>query len=262
MLVLNFHQVEPEITIPDRKHITITPNGLRNIIRVVRNLGLEFVSLQQVMDQGGPTEGARQALITFDDGFENVYRYGMPVLEQEECPATVFVLPGKLDGNNDWDQGALPVESRDQLMSMQEMAKMIESGWMTLGSHGMKHRPFSTLNREELEYEIFESYHFLEQHFKGAFVPVLAYPWGEYSDLALDVMKHSRYAYAQTTEKGLWSPASNRFTVPRMTALYRDGNPFWFSMKLMKFLYKYSRQTSKPAEQQDLKHSLSTPPQH
>ena len=118
MLIFNFHHVETHIFHPERKHITMSPEGLSRFIRTLRLLGMSIVSVRDVLnspDPAGP-QSNRQVLLTFDDGYVNNLTEALPVLEQEHCPATVFVLPGRFSGTNEWDQGKLPESRRDPLM--------------------------------------------------------------------------------------------------------------------------------------------------
>ena len=51
MLIFNFHHVEKEIRHPERKHITISPQGLSRFIRTLRLMGLRIVSMQEVLER-------------------------------------------------------------------------------------------------------------------------------------------------------------------------------------------------------------------
>lgn len=233
MLIFNFHHVEPDPRHADRKHITITPDGLRHFIRSLRALGKEPVALRQVLAEGGPAPGQNgRVLLTFDDGYANFYQYALPVLEAERCPATVFVLPGKLAGRNDWDQGHLPKAMRDPLMSREQIEAVAQSDWVDVGSHGLHHQDYSALDEAALKAEIEGSHAKLSEMLGSRFVPVLAYPWGRHSETARSVLAASRYHYAFTTEKGRWTADSPPFAVPRYSVYYRDGNPLVFIAKL------------------------------
>jgi peptidoglycan/xylan/chitin deacetylase (PgdA/CDA1 family) len=226
MYIFNFHHVEPTPTHVSRKNITITPEGLTRFIRTIRQLGMEPISLKDVlMDETLLQKKPLSAIITFDDGYENVYRYAVPVLREEDCPATIFVLPGKFSGTNDWDQFELPIEQRDRLMSLSQMQDTGSSGLITFGSHGMEHRNLASLSESEISYEIHESFSILTETLGHKFLPVLAYPWGSYSPNVLKMMKNTSYRFAFTTKKGKWRGASPLFEVPRYSIYYRDGSP-------------------------------------
>lgn len=235
MLIFNFHHIEDDILHPSRKHITMTSKGLSRFIRTLRLLGFEIVSLRDVIEnpeQLNHPKSKKQVALTFDDGYVNNYRYAVPVLEAEQCPATIFVLPGRFQGTNEWDQGDLPAAQRDQLMTLEQMQELAKSPFVTFGSHGMTHRDFSTLDFSTLQYELEESHLLLSQALGDSYLPVLAYPWGNYSQFVLDAMPQSPYQYAFTVETKAWTSQDSRFEVPRYSAFYRDGNPLVLLAKL------------------------------
>lgn len=233
MLIFNFHHVEKNIRHPERKHITISPQGLSRFIRTLRLTGMHIVSLREVMERENPTaNSAKEVLLTFDDGYVNNLTEALPVLEAEQCPATIFVLPGRFAGTNEWDQGDLPEAERDPLMSVEQMTQLAQSPYITLGSHGMRHRDMTTLNDVELHYEIHESHRILSETFPNAYLPVFAYPWGTYSEPVVEFMKTSPYRYAFTVETAQWQDDAHPHLIPRYSAYYRDGNPIIFLAKL------------------------------
>jgi peptidoglycan/xylan/chitin deacetylase (PgdA/CDA1 family) len=234
MLIFNLHHVEQNIRQPSRKHITVTPEGLRTFIRTLRGVGMEIVSLREVLASDTPAfNSGRKVLLTFDDGYENNLLEALPVLEEERCPATIFALPGRFGGTNEWDQGELPEEERDRLMTLAQLKQISASGLVTIGSHGLWHRHLSQLSDAEIRFELQRSHDILSQELGEDFLPVFAYPWGDYSERVLAQMEHSPYRYAFTVQTAQWlNDSQNRFEIPRYSIYYRDGNPLIFLAKL------------------------------
>ncbi|WP_373531586.1 polysaccharide deacetylase family protein [Vampirovibrio sp.] len=233
MLIFNFHHIEKHLLHPERKHISMSPQGLSRFIRTLRLLGMRIVSMQEVL---AATPDAindhRSVLLTFDDGYTNNLLEALPVLEAEQCPATVFVLPGRYGGTNEWDQGHLPESQRDQLMSLAQMERMAASPLITLGSHGLYHRDFPTLAESDMVAELSESYQMLHQTFGENFLPVFAYPWGHYGPREVEALSQSPYQAAFTVETRPWRSTDNIYQIPRFSAFYRDGNPLVLLAKL------------------------------
>jgi peptidoglycan/xylan/chitin deacetylase (PgdA/CDA1 family) len=235
MLIFNLHHVEPRIRHASRKHITLTTDGLRRLIRTLRGIGLDIISLREALDQPhGGKPGAQKAILTFDDGYENNFLHAAPILEEERCPATIFVLPGRFGGANEWDQGDWPEAERDRLMSLEQMKALASSPYITFGSHGMRHRHLPELNESELRFELEESHAILSSELGTAYLPVLAYPWGETSETVLRAMAHSPYRAAFTVKTAPWRPETARFTIPRYSIYHRDGNPLILLAKLLR----------------------------
>lgn len=242
-LVFNLHHVEPSERVKETTadSLTITPEGLQSLIRSLRNLGWELVSLESCLqetheDSGGRTHFAssKRAILTFDDGFEDFYHYAWPVLQEEACPATVFVLAGMLAGSNDWDQGHWPEPERDRLLSLPQIQEMGRSSWVRFGSHGFTHQDMRTLDLSGLNTMIHGSYETLSNLLEGCFLPVFAYPYGRFSTTAVDRLVTSPYRYAFTTRNGLWHENTPPYTVPRLGVNRRDANPLFMFLKLLR----------------------------
>ncbi len=222
MHIFNFHHVEPKPAQKSRANITISPSGLRQIIHVLRSLGFRIVSLSDVLQEGVDAFPPRTAVFTFDDGYENFYRHGLPVLREEQCPATVFVLAQRFAGTNVWDQAHLPADERDKLMSEEQLHDMGQGGLIHIGSHGLLHRKLATVATADLIDELEQSYDILSETFRESFLPVFAYPWGDHSEAVLAQMDQSRYQFALTTQTGPWEPDSPRYKVLRYSIYDRD----------------------------------------
>jgi len=198
-------------------------------------MGMTIVSMRDVLALPNLAQNsARQVILTFDDGYRNNLLEALPVLEAEQCPATVFVLPGRFAGTNAWDQGHLPEVERDQLMTLDEMKTLAQSPYITLGSHGMLHRDMTQLADDDIRFELQESHRILSESFGDAYLPVFAYPWGNYSQRVVELMQDSPYHYAFTVETAQWQPGCNPYRVPRYSAYYRDGNPAVLIAKLLR----------------------------
>jgi len=235
MLIFNFHHVETNFRHPERKIISITPEGLRQFIRTIRLTGMNIISLREALATVDPVRNSQRCVIlTFDDGYVNNYEEALPILEQERCPATVFVLPGRFSGTNEWDQGHLPPAERDQLMSLEQMKAFAASPYITLGSHGMMHRHFPELTDTELMTELLDSHHILSREFPDAYLPVLAYPWGDHDDRVVQLVEQTPYQYAVTVEPRPWQANDHHLRVPRYSAYDRDGNPAILLAKLFR----------------------------
>lgn len=233
MLIFNFHHVEARITHPERKHISISPQGLSRLIRTLRLLGFRIVSIAEALAMSPQQlNDHAKVLLTFDDGYENNLLQALPVLEAEQCPATVFVLPGRYGGTNEWDQGHLPESQRDRLMTARQMHQLVDSSLVTLGSHGLSHRDMTQLSDSDLQVELMRSYTALQAEFGQHFAPVFAYPWGTYSQREVEALIQTPYQAAFTVETRPWQATDHRFRVPRFSAFYRDGNPLVFLAKL------------------------------
>ena len=95
--ILMYHHVtdRDEVFLP---HVTARVFGgqMEYLKREYRVRGLD--ELVEMVKRGEKIP-ARSVAITFDDGYEDVYRNALPVLKRYDLPATVFVSTGSIDSD-------------------------------------------------------------------------------------------------------------------------------------------------------------------
>src|SRR4051794_29329659 len=167
--VLMYHSVGRGVSVAeDPYRITVTPERLDGHLRAMRRQGFRGMSMRDLL-----ATGARGVGLTFDDGYADFLDEAMPVLRRHGATATLYVLAGRLGGENAWD----PEGPRRPLMTAEQVRAAAVAG-MEIGSHGMLHRPLPELTAAELHEELVESRGRLAE-VTGAPVGGLAYPYGE-----------------------------------------------------------------------------------
>ena len=80
--------------------LEIEPEFLAAIIGLVRDKGMETVSLAQAVQRLTLGEKARKpfAVFTLDDGYKDNQVYAQPVFDRLSCPYTIFVAPRIAEG--------------------------------------------------------------------------------------------------------------------------------------------------------------------
>jgi peptidoglycan/xylan/chitin deacetylase (PgdA/CDA1 family) len=116
----------------------------------------------------------RSALITFDDGKRNVLHVALPHLRRRGYPAVLFVPTGFIGGKSTFDGGEEPEEPICTWRELQEL----EQAGVSIQSHGVTHRGFSSLSPEEQLHELEESKSTLEEGL-GKRVDLFAFPFGD-----------------------------------------------------------------------------------
>lgn len=143
--------------------------------------------------------------ITFDDGNRSDFDIATPILQERGLSATFFVLVDRLEGTGS--------------LTASDIRSMAQAG-MKIGSHGTKHRPWTELNRPELDAELSRSREVLSQVL-GEAVFEAACPFGKYNRRVLRALTEHGYGRVYTSDGGWSSP--NSFLVPRWTILRDDG---------------------------------------
>ena len=171
-------------------------------------------------------------MVTFDDGYENVYRSALPILREYQVPATVFLATAYLDSQlpfpfDDWSCAGATGVPRDtwRPLTTAQCEEMLASGLIELGSHTHVHADFH--NRpEELRQDLARSLEVLSTKF-GLRDATFAFPFG-YGNCRRDgpqlaaVAKETGLVCALTTESELISAGDDPFNWGRFAASGRD----------------------------------------
>jgi peptidoglycan/xylan/chitin deacetylase (PgdA/CDA1 family) len=130
----------------------------------------------------------KPVLITLDDGYDDVLRHALPVLERLRMRATAYVITSR---TGDW---------RSPFLSWFELRRL-ERGGIEIASHTVSHRDLRTLSDRELRYELVASRRALERRLQHP-VPWLAYPFGGHDRRVVAAARRAGYALAVTTVGG------------------------------------------------------------
>jgi peptidoglycan/xylan/chitin deacetylase (PgdA/CDA1 family) len=97
-VILCFHRIKNSSgTLIDRRVGTTPPDVFEKVINYLRVLGYTFISLEEL---GKKIEGSRlgrEAVITFDDGFKDLYQNAYPFLRKSNIPFTLFLITSVVD---------------------------------------------------------------------------------------------------------------------------------------------------------------------
>jgi peptidoglycan/xylan/chitin deacetylase (PgdA/CDA1 family) len=98
--ILMMHRVhaDPDGSFAPNQSLAITPAFLAVVIQTLRDEGFAIVDLETalaMMHNGGAA--SRVAVLTFDDGFQDIYDNALPVLREYSAPFTVYITPGFVD---------------------------------------------------------------------------------------------------------------------------------------------------------------------
>jgi peptidoglycan/xylan/chitin deacetylase (PgdA/CDA1 family) len=212
--ILNYHSISTR----DVDYFgNISPNRFRQDIEFIAK-HFEIVDLPRIISNNNRLK--KRIALTFDDGYENFYTKAVPILEEFNAPATVFVNPSLIgDTNRDRILNAhtLTNPSSRILMDRSQLQDLVRSPLITIGNHTATHSNLSKIQDPgKLREEIVDAQNSLEDIF-GITVNRFSYPYGSYNDAALDLVSQS-HDYAVGTSRGLLGSGSEPYRLPRIDA--------------------------------------------
>jgi peptidoglycan/xylan/chitin deacetylase (PgdA/CDA1 family) len=212
--VLMYHSISAS-TAPDPHRVRVHPARLDRHLRLLRRLGLRGVSLRELVT--ARDRGAAGGLVglTFDDGYTDFLGSAVPVLSRHGMTATLYVVAGRLGGQNGWDDGP-----RVDLLDADGVRAVAATGH-EVGSHTLTHVRLAGADAATLEREVAGSRAVLQDVLQDE-VPGFCYPWGVFDDAAADAARAAGYDHACATGDPL---PGDRFTLPRAYVAPGDAAP-------------------------------------
>jgi len=180
----------------DPYRITVTPDRLEQQLSWLRRRGLRGVSMADLLAARARGEGRGLVGLTFDDGYADFVANALPLLARWDCGATLFVLPGRLDGDNAWD----PLGPRKPLLTADGIRQAAAEG-VEIGSHGLTHVDLTKADDATLKAEVAESRTRLQELLNSP-VDGFCYPYGTVDARAMDAVREAGYTYACAIDPG------------------------------------------------------------
>lgn len=119
-LIFTLHHVRPASPLPfqPNRHLDVTPGFLDAVLVALRELGYDFLSLEDAADRlMAPPTGKRFACFTLDDGFRDNAVHAKPVFAAHGAPYTIFVCKGLSEGTHSawWETLAALLQKTEQI---------------------------------------------------------------------------------------------------------------------------------------------------
>ncbi len=223
MPVLMYHKLGPRPRGVRLKGLYVAEKLFARQLAELRDAGFVTPPLDQalpVTKRSAPT-----VLLTFDDGFVNALRYGLPLLDEFKFRAVQFLVADRIGGINEWDRPK--GEVMEPLMDDAQIRDWLAAGH-EIGSHTCTHPFLTQLSPAQAREEITASRKKLEDKF-GRPVEHFCYPYGDCNEAVRDLIVAAGYKTAFTTEAGVNTPADSPFALKRYMARYPSRNlkSFW-----------------------------------
>lgn len=184
----------------------ITPGEFESDLKYLYNNGYKSVTTNQIRNKNIPNKAV---LITFDDGFLSNYKYAKPLLEKYNMTAVCAVI-GSLMNEYTINPNTI---SDCAYMNIATVEEMLTSGTFEIASHTydmhkLNPRKGCSKMKNESEYDYATSFgndlkEFNELYFESfaTTTDIIAFPYGEYSQLTVDIAKEEGYKIMLTCEE-------------------------------------------------------------
>ena len=180
---------------------------------------LSFSEAVRIANENGPMP-ENTFVITFDDGYQNVFSNALQVLTRFGFKATVFLITEYCGRQNDWPSQPSSIQRRP-LLSWSEIREMLGAGF-EVGVHTATHPDLTSISLEQAELEIMRSKRAIEDRL-GVTSNLFCYPYGKFNGRVLDLVR-SQFEAACSTKLGKLTPGCDPHLIKRIDMYYLSNS--------------------------------------
>jgi peptidoglycan/xylan/chitin deacetylase (PgdA/CDA1 family) len=190
--ILTYHSIDDSGSV-----ISTGPDKFRRQMKYLSERQARVISLGELTE--AMIEGRQLPLnslvLTFDDGYRNVYTTAFPILREFGFTGTVFLVTDYCGRRNDWPGQPAVIEPAP-LLSWAEIKEMRREG-IEFGSHTATHPDLTRLPTAEAAEEINRSKATIEDRL-GVGATVFAYPYGRCNERVKELAQREFHAACST----------------------------------------------------------------
>ncbi len=204
--ILMYHYISTPPANADnyRVNLSVTPDQFRDQMRYLAENGYHTVTLDDVLfalNQGRALP-PKPVVLTFDDGYTDIYKNAFPILEEFGFVGTFFIVTGWIDERN------------PNYISWAQAREMAEAG-MRIESHSKSHPDLTNKPRDFIVYEVLGSIESIEAH-TGRRPRFFCYPAGAFDDNLTAMLPELGVWGAVTTQQGTRHYSDMLYTMRRV----------------------------------------------
>ena len=212
--ILIYHQVGTNLG----REMEVTRQDFVSQLDWMQNSG-RIVPFETALAARGAEGSDKLYVLTFDDGYRDVYEMAWPLLQERQLPFLLYLTTAPIES-----QRPLGHEQAEPL-EWDQIGEMLASGLLTLGAHTHTHPDLRLCETNEIELELATCDGIIEKrtsHRPRHF----AYPWGYWSERA-DAVTRLRYETAALGGPVVSDPFTDGHLVPRLPVQRSDGFGFF-----------------------------------
>lgn len=200
--ILLYHQIAEVPAEHDPQRLAVTPEQFERQMAYLRRTGYRCLPLTEAVHRlhHGLSLPKKSFVITFDDGYRDIYTTVWPILDRFGFTATVFLVADRTDCLSDWEgQSGLAAAP---LLSWAEARELASLG-ITFGGHTLTHPRLTLLDDEQAMIEVRQAKVLMEDNL-GRGVKFFSYPYHNYDVRIQGIVTEAGYDAACGGRRGRW----------------------------------------------------------
>lgn len=202
--VLIYHHVTPLKPSDDaiERGLTVLPSQFESQLKYLRAARYHVVTAAQLVRHllTGAALPTKPVVLTFDDGYVDMYHGAYERLLRAHMKGTFFIVPSFL--------------GTPRYLTWHQIQIMAAHG-MDIEAHTMTHPDLTRIGPRSVKWQLQESRRELQLGLHHA-VNILAYPYGAYNSRVIVAVSRAGYKAAFTTREGWTASSSSLLSEPRI----------------------------------------------
>jgi peptidoglycan/xylan/chitin deacetylase (PgdA/CDA1 family) len=213
--VLIYHHVKPLKPSDDaiERGLTVLPAQFDAQLRYLRAAGYHATTASQLIQhlRTGSSLPPRPVVLTFDDGYQDMFRGVYEPLLRAHLRGTFFIIPSFV--------------GTPRYLTWRQVQIMAAHG-MDIEAHTMTHPDLTRIGPRSVRWQLTQSRRELESRLHRA-IRLMAYPYGAYSPQVATAAARAGYEAAFTTQEGWVASSARLLTEPRVYVDIDDTMPIF-----------------------------------
>ncbi len=203
--ILMYHHIRDSVLPTENSayFYSVKPQKLEQQLAFLKENNYQVLSLGDLyesLESRSPLP-PKSVVITFDDGYRDFYTNAFPIVKKFNFRVVSFFVAG--------------YTRMGDYMNWQMLHELHKSGLVDIESHSISHPLLTRLNNADQRREIFESRKILEDNL-GKKVYYFAYPYGDYNQEVVNIVKEAGYRLAFSAFAGTTLHSSRELILPRI----------------------------------------------
>ncbi|VAW92792.1 hypothetical protein MNBD_GAMMA23-360 [hydrothermal vent metagenome] len=215
--IITFHSLDQSGSV-----LSYPPKLFANLLDSLTRSEVPILSLDELLLD----ETKAGITFTFDDGMKTVFTEALPILQDFNVPAHLYLTTGAVGKDNRWP--TQPASAPGFEMLAWDEIEKLHAANIYIDSHTNSHPDMRTLSQDELEDECGIADKLIEERL-GRQPQYFAYPYGYKNSHVCDFSRN-RYKATVTTDFRVLCSTEDCATLPRLDAYYLQ--PKWLIKNL------------------------------
>ena len=193
---------------------------------IINKNKIRFINPKNFEEELKDKKKQRKILLTIDDGFLSFYENAWPILKEKKIPFIIFINTKEVGSFN--------------YMNWEQIKELNKENFVEIGNHSHTHNYLVEETNEVIKADIQMAINIFKKEI-GRNSDFFSYPFGEYSEDFVNIIKSFGFKYAFGQHSGVIDETKNLYELPRFPINEKYGEIKRFSSLIKTLPFKFKK---------------------